>query len=203
MTWMFPDAADQKRALELYGGADMPNEEARLSRFTRDWMFACPTRDIATAASKAGVPVYQYVFSFNETGFLERTLGTSHGFELPFVWKTDVKTLGIAQGQLRTFQTMADTMTCTWASFVTCQKPRCAKNPPHCDDVINSLPEWPLFDSHRNYLSLKVIPTVEQIKAEAPFGEDEMPGDDKCDFLKEAIQRSGFRHLANHPKIRT
>merc|ERR1712228_984372 len=93
---------------------------------------------------------------------------------------------------------MADTMSCTWASFVKCHAPKCDANPPNCQHAIEKLPDWPRFDSHRAYLSLKSNTTVEHIHAVAPYGQDEMPGDDKCDFLKDAIQRSGFRHLREH-----
>jgi carboxylesterase type B len=200
ISWMFPDTADQRRADELYGGRDMPDNRTAISRLTRDWMFACSSRDIATAFANASVPVYQYVFAFNETGLVEKMFGASHGFELPFVWRWGVETLGLLQSQRKRFETMADIMSCTWASFVTCHKPKCDTSPPHCSKVLNEIPDWPLFGSERNYMSLKVTPTVEQIKSVAAYGQDEMPGDDRCDFLKEAIQRSGFRDLTYHPK---
>lgn len=201
VSWMLPNVTDRKKAEQLYGGPDFPNDRVRISRFTRDWMFACSTRDIATRFSQAGLPVYQYVFAFNETGIVEKYLGASHGFELPFVWRKEVELLGTLQGHRKQFETMSDIMSCTWASFVKCRSPKCASDPPHCSSTMKHIPDWPLFNisDGRKYLSLKVNPTVESIKTLAPYGEDEMPGDDRCDFLKDAIQRSGFRHLRKAP----
>merc|ERR1712139_552591 len=80
---------------------------------------------------------------------------------------------------------MRDVMSCTWAAFVQCQKPKCPTPPKNCARVLNDVPEWPAFTPHdRKYISLKHQTTIETIKLHAPFPDDEFPGDDRCDLWK-------------------
>jgi carboxylesterase type B len=185
--WFLPNKTDQQRALEIYGDDSFPSDRYRMNRFMRDLTFQCSDRDVATAWSDAGERAYLYVFSFDFTGFMEKTFGDAHAFELPFVWRNYVEVFGAlsTKGTVAGYEHMADIMSCSWASFVNCQTPKCVAPPPNCKDVLKTIPDWPLFSSkNRMFMSLKSEPTVETIGSTKPFLEDEFPGDDRCDFLK-------------------
>merc|ERR1712070_877194 len=176
-SWFLPKKEDQDRLIELYGGQDFDDQVDskdtwiidRVDRFWRDSFFLCPARETARAWSAHGQTVYEYVFSF----------------ELPFVFRNWVGTLGRLFLHHRQYKEMTDVMSCTWASFVKCQKPKCPTPPPNCAKVLDEVPEWPAFSEQNNkYISLKHNVTIETIKAHAPFPDDEMPGDDRCDFWK-------------------
>jgi hypothetical protein len=196
--WFLPKKEDQDRLIELYGGQDFDDQVDskdtwiidRVDRFWRDSFFLCPARETARHWSSHGQTVYEYVFSFEmHTNVLPiiKDITSTHGFELPFVFRNWVGTLGRLFLHHRQYKEMTDVMSCTWASFVKCQKPKCPSNPPpNCADVLDKVPEWPAFSEEQDskYISLKHNITIEKIKAHAPFPDDEMPGDDRCDFWK-------------------
>lgn len=139
------------------------------------------------AWSDAGEHAYLYVFSFDFSGQIEKTLGDAHMFEIPFVFRNQVEVFGSLStiGTAKEYEHMADITSCSWASFVTCHAPKCVVPPPNCQSVLAAIPEWPMFSSNdRKYISLKSNPTVETVSPSAAFGEDEFPGDDRCDFIK-------------------
>lgn len=115
-------------------------------------------------------------------------IDSTHGFELPFVFRNYVRSLGTVFLEPGKWEAMADVMSCTWASFVKCQKPKCPSNPPpNCEDVLEHVPEWPAFSStERKYISFKANTTIETLKSHESFPHDEYPGDDRCDFWKTA-----------------
>jgi len=186
--WFLPNETDRQRGMELYEkDTRFPSDRYRMNRFLRDFIFQCSNRDVATAWTDAGERAYQYVFSFDFSGQVEKYLGDAHFFEVPFVFRNQVEIFGAQSkvGTAKEYEHMADIMSCSWASFVTCQAPKCAVPPPNCKDVVEAIPEWPVFSSdNRKYMSLKINPTVETILPTAAFGEDEFPGDDRCDFIK-------------------
>jgi len=195
--WFLPKKEDQDRLIELYGGQEFDDQVDskhtwiidRIDRFWRDSFFLCPARETAMHWSSHGQPVYEYVFSFDmHTNVLPiiKDLTATHGFELPFVFRNWDKGLGRAFGHPHQYKKMTDVMSCTWASFVKCQKPKCPSNPPpNCADVLEDVPEWPQFSAQdRQYISLKDNTTIETIKSHVAFPDDEFPGDDRCDFWK-------------------
>merc|ERR1712232_1088489 len=140
------------------------SHHAGFARSFRDSFFQCSTRDIATQVSRHGVPVYHYLFDFDHFGFLDKWfhVGTSHIFEIPFVFRTHLKTLETMWSfplKRHEWEEMADLTSCTWASFVKCQQPKCPSNPPpNCEKAYKGMPEWTAFSEpdNRNYLELNL-----------------------------------------------
>jgi len=189
LDWFFPDASDRAAGRALYGGEDFPTNHKRFERFIRDSMFPCTNRDMSTSWSRAGVPAHTYMFSMDlhEWAPPIDAIGTAHGFELIFTFRNWYKFYSTLALRRKSFKHMADIMSCTWASFVKCHAPKCAEPPPNCA-ALDKVPAWPVFNHsapQRQYMSLKEQPTVEHIKQSTKFGEDEFPGDDRCDFWAE------------------
>lgn len=205
--WLFTNnETNQNDWLKIYGnmtddkGSDDTNiwrllgikhsHHAGFARSFRDSFFQCSTRDIATLVSRHGVPVYHYLFDFDYFGVLDKTFGVgiSHAFEIPFVFRNHVELLADAfnLNHRKQWWEMADLMSCTWASFVRCQKPKCPSDPPpNCAETYQSAPEWTPFSlpDNKNYLELNLQPTMKKIPAVTkPFPNDEFAGDDRCDF---------------------
>lgn len=134
--------------------------------------------------------MFLYVFSFDFTGFVQNKIGDAHAFELPFVWDNWDKIFGTfsIQGSRKSYQHMADIMSCTWASFVSCQAPKCDTNPPKCDSALSDVPTWPQFDGDsRYYISLSAHSQISSVQTATPiYQSDEFPGDDRCDFFETA-----------------
>jgi carboxylesterase type B len=202
---ILPDQVDQQKFVHLYTSADYPNHRLALDRAFRDMVFMCESRELAIEWSRAGLPTYLYVFSFNFTGTAEALLGDAHAFELPFVFRNYFEVMEhFSKAGGDSYERMADVMSCLWASFVRCSAPKCddaRKVPPHCDYVLNSLPDWPHFGVNategRQYYSLRADPVIQKILPHAEFRKtDEFPGDDKCDFWRDA--NYGFVHLRNY-----
>jgi len=154
----------------------------------------CPARETALAVSGHGVPVYEYVFSFEMHTNWSRIIHgvtATHGFEMPFVFDNWMHTLGMIFDKPERYQAMADVMGCTWASFVKCQKPRCPTTPESltaCDKVLDQVPEWtPYTAGDRQYMSFKTNSSMNPQRAHATFPNDEYPGDDRCDFWRNVL----------------
>lgn len=210
--WFLRQPSDRAKFLQLYGGDDwQPLKHyktvwgiERIDRFFRDYLFTCPNREIASAFSKHGTPVYEYMFSFDtHTNFTRMThdLSASHAFELPFVFRNSQK-LGWKVAEPMAWRRMTDIMSCTWASFIKCQKPKCPGSPPpNCEDVLAKVPEWPEWkESDRRYISFKRHNTIETFPEHATFPNDERPGDDRCDFWKQAdMSWQGIRRYPDDP----
>lgn len=205
--WFIPKAADQSRFLEIYGGSDWPSTTFtidRIDRFFRDAFFLCPARETSTHWAAHGQPVYDYVFAFNmhtNISSVIHGLTATHAFELPFVFRNWLG-IGSALRHHAEYEAMADVMSCTWASFVRCQKPKCPSDPPpNCGEVLDSVPEWPAFSpAGREYISFKQpASTIETLKSQATFPNDEFPGDDRCDFWK--TDRLGWQSIRRYPEV--
>jgi carboxylesterase type B len=201
--WFLAKKEDQQNFLKFYGGGASGWGNAwpidRMDRFWRDSFFMCPARETATEFSKHGVPVYNYVFSFHmNTGVvpLIRSIDATHAFEIPFVFRNWLQ-LGKIFGEPKEWKDMSDVMSCTWASFVKCQKPKCsgADVPANCHDVLSALPDWPAFSAEspdsRKYMNFNNATSVGTIKNHTDFTDidwrktgDTYPGDDRCDFWK-------------------
>lgn len=194
--WMLPRKEDQQRLLELYDTPDFPTNRSKQDRAFRDVVFQCSDRAISRHWSKAGLAAHMYVFSFNfGDNVIEKQFGDAHAFELPFVWRNWEQIMGyLAHGEAN-YTNMADIMSCTWASFVQCQSPKCSQPPRECEAVLQRVPEWPVFSGdHNNYMSLRVDSVVEAIKDHTVWDQtDEFPGNDRCDFWDSA--QLSFRHL--------
>merc|ERR1712094_147866 len=115
------------------------------------------------------------MFDFNDFGILDKMfhIGTSHIFEIPFVFRTHVTALAATFSFLheRDWWKMADLTSCTWASFAKCQKPKCPSDPPpNCEEAYQVMPEWTPFSepNNRNYLRLDLKPAIKQIQKAAP-----------------------------------
>jgi carboxylesterase type B len=206
--WFLPKPADQAKFLQLYGGEDWPESTwtiDRINRFWRDSFFLCPARETAMHWSSHGQPVYEYVFSFamhTNISSIIHAIDSTHAFELPFVFRNWVKELGPIFLHPGEWKAMSDVMSCTWASFVKCQKPKCSSNPPpNCADVLAHVPEWPTFSgAERKYISFKANTTIETLKTQSPgYPHDEYPGDDRCDFWKTADL--GWQSIRRWPDI--
>jgi len=148
-------------------------------------------RETALQWSAHGQPVYEYVFSFAMHTNISRVIHAidhTHGFELPFVFRNWIGTLGTLFREPQAWKAMSDVMSCTWASFVKCKKPKCQTAIlPACADVLQHVPEWPTFTAEsRKYISFKANTTIESLKSHERFPNDEYPGDDRCDFWKTA-----------------
>jgi len=188
--WFLPVQQDRDTAMELYSDSSFPSDRHRMNRFIRDVIFQCSDRDVATVWASHGVPVYLYVFSFDFTGLVQNKIGDAHAFELPFVWDNWDKIFGTLslQGSKKSYQHMADIMGCTWASFITCQAPKCDKPPPNCKSTLKDVPAWPQFDGdNRYYMSLSGHSQISSVQSATPiYQSDEFPGDDRCDFFETA-----------------
>jgi len=187
--WFLPDQSDRDRAMDIYGDSSFPSDRQRMNRFMRDVTFDCSNRDVANIWASQGVPVYLYQFSFDFTGWVQNKIGDAHAFELPFVWDNWDKIFGTLsiQGSRKSYQHMADIMSCTWASFINCQAPKCDSDPPNCKSL-KDVPAWPQYDAdNRYYISLNAHSTIESVQSATPiYQSDEFPGDDRCDFFQTA-----------------
>jgi para-nitrobenzyl esterase len=191
LEWWLPKQADRLQALKFYNNTDLPETIEKIDRVVRDTFFHCPLRDQATSLSSQGIPVHVYVFSFamhtNVTHMLH-DLTDAHGFELPFVFRNWIGKLGNTFLEPAKYRQMSDIMSCTWASFVKCQKPKCSSEPSlkSCDAVLEKVPEWPAFSApnSRKYISFKADTTIEEIKPSGHYPHDEFAPDEKCDFWK-------------------
>jgi carboxylesterase type B len=210
VSWFLPDTADQQRAKLLYGEPNFPPSNTwhkdAYKRFFRDSMFACATRDFSTIFSKFGMPVYTYVMSFDyKERFALKSLQDAHAFELVFTWRNGEGFFGTLRFDRKLYEKMANIMSCTWSSFVVCQKPKCDVPVPGCADALQSMVDWPAFNGNtrsRQYLSVKETPTVEIVPRTAMFGDDEFPGDDRCDFWRNAnMDWQGIRHGVEYPDM--
>jgi para-nitrobenzyl esterase len=206
--WLFANKTDQARFLQLYnkpGG--FWEKRITFGKVFRDSFFQCSTRDIATQLSRHGVPVYHYVFNFKDFGILDRWfhIGASHIFEIPFVFRTHIDKLATLFSfpfKRKEWWKMADLTSCTWASFIKCQKPKCPSDPPaHCEEAYKDMPEWTAFSEpeNRNYLQLNLKPAMKSILPTAPI-ESEFAGDDKCDFWAGAHYQGHNPHDFWKPK---
>jgi len=187
--WFLPDQKDRDTAMALYNDSSFPSDRHRMNRFMRDVTFQCSNRDVATVWASHGVPVFLYVFSFDFTGLVQNKIGDAHAFELPFVWDNWDKIFGTLsiRGSRKSYQHMADIMSCTWASFINCQAPKCDTNPPHCDSALSAVPAWPQFGDDRYYISLSANSQISSVQNATPmYQSDEFPGDDRCDFFETA-----------------
>merc|ERR1712224_241823 len=130
--WFFSSSADQTEFVRLYGDEFSKDKNisnmSRFDRAFRDMIFTCSNREVASLWSKANLPTYFYMFTFDFGGLIESSLGDAHAFELPFQWKNYVEVLG-ALTDLdifgKKYGRMSDIFSSTWASFVKCQAPRC------------------------------------------------------------------------------
>merc|ERR1712232_145263 len=204
--WFIPKPEDQTRFLEIYQSSDWPSSTwtiDRVDRFFRDAFFLCPARETSTHWSAHGQPVYDYVFAFNMhtniTGLIHGFTAT-HAFELPFVFRNWLG-IGVPLGNFGEWKKMSDVMSCTWASFVKCQKPKCLVPPRNCAKALEHVPRWPAFTpSERKYISFKQpTSTIETIRSRARFPDDEYPGDDRCDFWK--TDRLEWQSSRKYPEI--
>jgi carboxylesterase type B len=190
--WLFTNETDQRNFMKLY---DLPGgfwrKRITFGRVFRDSFFQCSARDIATEISRQGVPVYHYVFDFKYYGFLDKFFhfGVSHAFDVPFVFRTKINFFCelFNADHCNEWWKMADVTSCTWASFIKCQKPKCDDPPPNCGDTYKRMPEWTPFSApgNRNYLLMSTKPTLENIKAVADV-DNVFASDERCDFWKGA-----------------
>jgi carboxylesterase type B len=191
--WLFTNKTDQLNFLKLY---DQPGgfwrKRMTFGRVFRDSFFQCSSRDIATEISRHGVPVYNFVFDFKYYGFLDKLFhfGVSHGFDLPFVFREHVNGYcgAFNADHCANWWKLADITSCTWASFVKCQKPKCTSDPPpNCEAAYKVMPEWTPFSApaNRNYMQMGLKPTMENLKATGDV-DDVFASDDRCDFWKNA-----------------
>jgi len=191
--WLLENTTDRAEFVKLYGeSGGFWRKRLTLDRVFRDSFFQCSNRDIATEVSRHDVPVYHYMFDFNDFGPLDKLfkVGTSHAFEIPFVFRTHITITAeiFSILHVKDWWKMADITSCTWASFVKCQKPKCPENPPpNCEEAYRLMPEWTPFSApdNRNYLRLDLKPTMKKIMSSAPI-DNEFAGDDKCDFWANA-----------------
>jgi len=162
-----------------------------ISRAMRDLGFACSDRLVASSWKAKGLDAYMYVFSF-DAGELDKflPLGDFHAMDVAFVWRAllwvpEVLPLSGA------VQRMADIMTCQWASFAYTGNPNGgAISIPNCDHVHKTVNPWPVFDTERNYYSLKAGhepgrkggPQIVPLRADNKYPDDEFPSDVQCDM---------------------
>jgi carboxylesterase type B len=197
LEWFLPNASHRAKALELYSGPEYEADSVnggtieRYDRIYRDSFFHCPTREMLTQWSKLGMPTHQYVFSFNMRTNITKELHDFvdiHSLEIPLVFDNFINTMGNLFLEPRRYQTMSDVMTCTWASFVKCQKPKCDSEPSlkNCEKILDTVPEWPRFSApdSRKYMSFKSHLSIESIKPTAVYPDDEFAPDNRCDFWK-------------------
>merc|ERR1712000_362020 len=106
-----------------------------------------------------------YVMSFGyKERFALKSLQDAHAFELVFTWRNGEGFFGTLRFDRKLYEKMANIMSCTWSSFVVCQKPKCDVPVPGCADALQSIVDWPAFNGNtrsRQYLSMKETPTVE------------------------------------------
>jgi para-nitrobenzyl esterase len=117
------DAADLARLKALYG--PQSGGDAALARLLfRDAYFAGPARSVATAAARAGAPVYFYRFAYVMSVLQGRRAGAHHGSEIPYVFE-NWPTSHINEADQRIGRALHD----CWIAFARSGKPDCADAP--------------------------------------------------------------------------
>ncbi|GMI05209.1 hypothetical protein TrVE_jg12431 [Triparma verrucosa] len=81
--------ADYDGLMDQYPIKDYNDPRAQLSKILRDYMFLCPSRRAARAASENGNEVFLYQFDFHPYTWPDfDALGDYHGAEIYFIWDT-------------------------------------------------------------------------------------------------------------------
>ncbi len=117
------NAADLEQLKALYG-AQSGDDNALARLLLRDGYFAGPARAVATAAARAGAPVYLYRFAYVMNVLRGRRAGAHHGSEIPFVFE-NWPTSFLSDADQRVGRALHD----CWIAFARSGRPDCADAP--------------------------------------------------------------------------
>jgi len=116
-------AADLEHLKALYG-TQSGDDNALARLLFRDAYFAGPARSVATAAARAGAPVYLYRFAYVLNVLRGRRTGAHHGSEIPFVFE-NWPSLHLSDADQRVGRALHD----CWIAFARTGKPDCTDAP--------------------------------------------------------------------------
>merc|ERR1711957_291094 len=113
-------------------------------------------------------------------------IGDFHASEIPFVFNNllNIVRMFPLHGNV---SKMADTISCTWASFAYSGSPNGGiDGPPDCENVHGKIDVWPRFQSDRLYYSLNdgvfARPRSVALQPDNTYPHDEYPSDQRCDM---------------------
>lgn len=109
-------AAVANRVLVQYPSARFSSPRVALIALTTDATWTCPTRRLARALeSTQPAPVYRYFFTWRSTGPAGAVVGSTHGLEIPFVFRTFGALAGTSPDAAAL--ALSDAMQASWVSF--------------------------------------------------------------------------------------
>ena len=109
-------AALANRVLVQYPSARFSSPRTALIALTTDATWTCPTRRLARALeSTQPAPVYRYFFTWRSTGPAGAVVGSTHGLEIPFVFRTFGALTGTSPDAAAL--ALSDAMQASWVSF--------------------------------------------------------------------------------------
>jgi len=200
----FLGAKNTAQVLSVYSEQEFASashiQDARLSRIIRDFLFQCSDRALARGWAQNGLASYLYVFRFQYGVLVDRLLNVRdcHGSELPFVFRNLLDAIKVI-APLSEPETMADIMSCKWASFAYTHEPNGGSNesswPPNCADVNRRYSDWPRFElSQPLWYDLSVNPKIQRVLADNFYPDDLFPRDEKCDLWDQLSQIAPWVH---------
>ncbi|MDP3236067.1 MAG: carboxylesterase family protein [Myxococcales bacterium] len=109
-------AALANRVLVQYPSARFSSPRVALIALTTDATWTCPTRRLARALeSTQPAPVYRYFFTWRAPGPAGAVVGSTHGLEIPFIFRTFGALTGTAPDAAAL--SLSDAMQASWVSF--------------------------------------------------------------------------------------
>ncbi len=109
-------AAVANRLLMQYPLARFSSPRTALIALTTDATWTCPTRRLARALeSTQPAPVYRYFFTWRSSGPAGTLVGSTHGLEIPFVFRTFGALTGTSPDAAA--MALSDAMQAAWVAF--------------------------------------------------------------------------------------
>jgi para-nitrobenzyl esterase len=129
-----------ERALELYPATTDAEAMAAANRWQTDWYYVGPSRFVAERMTRAGSPVYVYLFSRRIHVPGGEKLGAYHAIEIPYVWDSLAGQTWVPRQPYD--QELADMVSSAWVRFAATGDPNGG-----------GMATWPLFTiANEDYL---------------------------------------------------
>nr|XP_056722711.1 acetylcholinesterase-like [Euleptes europaea] len=122
-----------------------------LSQAWGDYLFVCPTNEVATETAKIGSPVYAYTFTHRSTGSVwPEWMGSNHGSEVPYVFGTLTLITGTNETHTEAELALILQVMRYWAEFARSGNP----TPSDAGET-----KWPLYNpAEQNFFRISTEP---------------------------------------------